>query len=78
MLTLEEAQLMGGFGSAVLELANDRGWDTRLLKRLGLPDLFVQHGEREELLDDYNLTERGIIATCVQLAGALGDAAAVV
>ncbi len=26
VLTLEEAQLMGGFGSAVLELANDRGW----------------------------------------------------
>lgn len=78
VLTLEEAQLMGGFGSAVLELANDKGWDTRHVKRLGLPDLFVEHGEREELLDAYNLTERGIIQTCVQLAGALGDAATTV
>ena len=77
VLTLEEAQLMGGFGSAVLELANDKGWDTRHVKRLGLPDLFVEHGEREELLDGYQLSERGIIETCVQLAGALGDAAAV-
>ena len=77
VLTLEEAQLMGGFGSAVLELANDKGWDTRHVKRLGLPDLFVEHGEREELLDEYHLTERGIIATCVQLAGALGDTATI-
>ncbi len=44
VLTLEEGQLMGGFGSAVLELANERGWDTRHVKRLGLPDLFVEHG----------------------------------
>jgi 1-deoxy-D-xylulose-5-phosphate synthase len=77
VLTLEEAQLMGGFGSAVLELANDRGWDTRHMKRLGLPDLFVEHGERDDLLDEYNLSERGIVQTCLSLANALGGAAAV-
>lgn len=77
VLTLEEAQLMGGFGSAVLELASDRGWDTRHVKRLGLPDLFVEHGEREDLLDEYNLSERGIVQTCLSLANALGGAATV-
>ncbi len=77
VLTLEEAQLMGGFGSAVLELANDRQWETRHVKRLGLPDLFVGHGERDDLLDDHQLSEDGIVRTCVTLAGALGNAAAV-
>lgn len=77
VVTVEEAQLMGGFGSAVLELANDRGWDTRNMKRLGLPDIFVEHGEREELLDDFDLSERGIAQTCLTLANALGGAAAV-
>ena len=77
VLTLEEAQLMGGFGSAVLELANDRGWDTRQVKRLGLPDAFVEHGERDDLLADYQLSEQGIAQTCVALANALGGAAAV-
>lgn len=77
VLTVEEAQLMGGFGSAVLELANDRGWETRHVKRLGLPDIFVEHGEREDLLDEYNLSERGIVQTCLSLANALGGAATV-
>ena len=77
VLTLEEAQLMGGFGSAVLELANERGWDTRHVKRLGLPDVFVEHGERDDLLADYHLSEQGIVETCTALAKALGGAAAV-
>lgn len=77
VLSLEEAQLMGGFGSAVLELANERGWDTRQVKRLGLPDIFVEHGEREDLLSDFHLTEQGIVETCLALAKAHGGAAAV-
>lgn len=77
VLTLEEAQLMGGFGSAVLELANERGWDSRQVKRLGLPDLFVEHGERDDLLADFRLSEQGIVETCMALAKALGDAATV-
>ncbi|GAB5404069.1 MAG: 1-deoxy-D-xylulose-5-phosphate synthase [Aureliella sp.] len=69
VLTLEEAALMGGFGSAVLELACDRGWDTRQMKRLGLPDSFVEHGDRAELLADCGMSVDGIVDACRELAG---------
>ena len=37
--------------------------------RLGLPDRFVEHGERGELLADLGLDAAGIAATCRRLAG---------
>lgn len=68
VVTVEEAVLAGGFGSAVLELACDRGWDTRHVRRLGIPDRFVEHGDREELLAEFGLSADGIADTCRQLA----------
>ena len=53
---------MGGFGSAVLEAAADAGLDTRNVRRLGIPDYFVEHGERSELLADLGLDAEGIAA----------------
>ena len=69
VITAEEAALMGGFGSAVAELAVDRGWDTRNLRRLGLPDRFIEHGEREELLEEFGLSAAGFVQVCHELAG---------
>jgi 1-deoxy-D-xylulose-5-phosphate synthase len=63
VVTVEEGTLEGGFGSAVLEAANSAGLDTRHLHRLGLPDQFVEHGERGELLADLGLDVSGICAT---------------
>ncbi len=68
VLTAEEATLMGGFGSAVAELAIDRRWDTRNFRRLGIPDRFVEHGERDELLDEFSLNTAGLVQTCQELA----------
>jgi 1-deoxy-D-xylulose-5-phosphate synthase len=68
LLTVEEGCLMGGFGSAVLESAVDRGLDTSRMMRLGLPDQFVEHGDREELLAELLLDAEGIAATCRRLA----------
>ncbi len=73
VVTVEEGALMGGFGSAVLELASDHGWDTRNLRRMGIPDRFVEHGEREELLADLGLSAEGIAAKCRELAGQTAD-----
>jgi 1-deoxy-D-xylulose-5-phosphate synthase len=70
VVTVEEAALAGGFGSAVLELAADLGLDASHTRRLGLPDRFVEHGERHELLADLGLTEAGIADTCRELAAA--------
>ena len=68
VITVEEAALMGGFGSAVLELANQEQLDTRYVKRLGIPDQFVEHGDREELLADLGLNDEGIMHACQEMA----------
>ena len=68
VVTVEEASLMGGFGSAVLEAAADAGLDTSHVRRLGIPDKFIEHGERGELLADLGLDAAGIAAACRALA----------
>lgn len=60
VLTVEEGTLEGGFGSAVLELANAEGLGGAHVRRLGLPDHFVEHGERPELLESLGLLANGI------------------
>jgi 1-deoxy-D-xylulose-5-phosphate synthase len=59
LITLEDASIMGGAGSAVLEFLNDRGISTRLL-RLGLADCFPSQGSREQVLQDYGLDPQAI------------------
>ncbi|GEK33980.1 1-deoxy-D-xylulose-5-phosphate synthase [Kurthia sibirica] len=56
IVTIEEAMLQGGFGSAVLEFANIHGYDTSLVNRMGIPDEFIEHGDVDLLLNDINLT----------------------
>jgi 1-deoxy-D-xylulose-5-phosphate synthase len=68
VLTVEEGALMGGFGSAVLEAASDAGLDSSRVRRLGIPDQFIEHGERHELLADLGLDASGIAAACRTLA----------
>jgi 1-deoxy-D-xylulose-5-phosphate synthase len=69
VITVEEGTIEGGFGSAVLEAANAAGLDTRGIMRLGLPDRFIEHGERGELLADVGLDVAGL---CVAVRRALG------
>ena len=67
-VTVEEGALMTGFGSALLEAANEAGVDTRHVRRLGIPDIFVQHGDRAEILAELQLDALGIADVCRQLA----------
>ena len=67
LITIEEGMLAGGFGSAVLEAANDEGLDTRKLRRFGIPDHYVEHGERGELLDQLGLNAKSIVQICRDL-----------
>ena len=69
VVTVEENALPTGFGSAVLEAVNDAGCPAPPIVRLGLPDRFVEHGERSELLAELGLDAAGIAATCRRLAG---------
>src|SRR5262249_11318293 len=63
VVTVEEGTLEGGFGSALLEAANAAGLDTRHVVRRGIPDRFVEHAERSELLADLGLDVNGLCAT---------------
>jgi 1-deoxy-D-xylulose-5-phosphate synthase len=64
VITVEESALMGGFGSAVLEAAADAGLNASHVRRLGIPDKFVEHGERGELLTDLGIDAAGIASAC--------------
>ena len=60
LVTVEENILMGGFGSAVLEYLSDLGIKNNFVKRIGLPDCFIEHGSQEELRNKYGLTPEKI------------------
>ena len=68
VVTVEEGCLLGGFGSAVLEAASDLSLDTSRIRRLGIPDRFIEHGERGDLLADLGLDAAGIASACRELA----------
>jgi 1-deoxy-D-xylulose-5-phosphate synthase len=60
VITVEEGTLEGGFGSAVLEACNAERIDSQNVIRLGIPDRFIEHAERGELLADLGLDVEGL------------------
>jgi 1-deoxy-D-xylulose-5-phosphate synthase len=60
LVTIEEAALAGGYGAAVADLLEDRGLRDCRLVRLGLPDRFIEQGERCGLLAGLGLDGAGI------------------
>ena len=66
ILTIEDGVLKGGMGSAVLEFMSDHGY-TPEVKRLGIPDCFVQHGAVQELHVICGIDETNIYRTIIQL-----------
>lgn len=60
VLTVEEGVLAGGFGSSVLELLSEEGMNSIVTARMGIPDNFVEHGTRSELLQELGLCAEGI------------------
>ncbi len=64
VVTVEEGALMTGFGGAVVEAACDAGLSAAHVRRLGIPDRYIEHGERNELLADLNLDAAGIARAC--------------
>jgi 1-deoxy-D-xylulose-5-phosphate synthase len=73
VVTVEEGTLEGGFGSAVLEAANSAGIDTRRVVRLGIPDRFIEHAERSELLSEIGLDINGICRAIRESRAEVGD-----
>lgn len=67
LVTVEENALAGGFGSAILELLETEGLSGIKVKRVGIPDYYIEHGSQSQLRKDLSLDAHGIAAT----AGAL-------
>ena len=72
VVTIEEGVVIGGFGDGVSSWLLENGFQGRI-KRLGLPDSFVQHGKREELLSEVCLDEISIIKTIQSLVNTSTD-----
>ncbi|MHC4850155.1 MAG: 1-deoxy-D-xylulose-5-phosphate synthase, partial [Planctomycetota bacterium] len=64
LVTVEDHTLQAGFGSTVVEALADRGVSGTRIVRLGLPDRFIEHGGRGELLDRYGLSAARIAERC--------------
>ena len=69
IVTLEDHVIAGGFGSAVMELLNERRSSTPVL-RIGWPNQFIEHGREDQLREKYGLTPAGI---CQSILNQLGD-----
>ncbi len=67
IITVEDHVLDGGFGSAVLEMLNDKGVTGFSLKRIGIKDRFVEHGPSDVLRRDYGIDSTAIINAAFEL-----------
>ena len=60
IVTVEDGTIVGGFGSAVLEFAQENQYHTKNIKRLGVPDIFVEHGTTNKLFESIALNPTSI------------------
>jgi 1-deoxy-D-xylulose-5-phosphate synthase len=67
VLIVEENTLQGGFGSAVLESLADRGVRNVAVKRLGIPDVFIEHGPQETLRERCKIDTKRILLEAKKL-----------
>jgi 1-deoxy-D-xylulose-5-phosphate synthase len=67
ILTVEDHAVSGGFGTCVIEAANERGLPTTDIHRLGLPDRFIHQGSRKEQQAEAGIDADGIEARALEL-----------
>lgn len=66
IITIENGAVTGGLGSAVVEYMADNGF-TPVIRRMGLPDRFVEHGSTPQLLHLCHIDQDAIISTLCEL-----------
>lgn len=66
VILVEDGCILGGFGSAVVEFMVDNGYHAQV-KRLGLPDHYVEHGTQQELYAENGYDTNGIVETAVAM-----------
>jgi 1-deoxy-D-xylulose-5-phosphate synthase len=67
IVTVEENVLNGGFGSAVIENLEKMEITGKKIKRIGLPDKFIEHGSQDILMEKYGLNPENIENTILAL-----------
>jgi 1-deoxy-D-xylulose-5-phosphate synthase len=68
VITVEDGCVQGGMGSAVIEFMADNGY-TAQVKRLGIPDQYIEHGTQDQLYAECGYDVAGMIRTAVELVG---------
>jgi len=68
IITVEDGVIKGGFGTAVLEFAADHGY-TPEIRRMGIPDYFVEHGTQQELWRECGYDAEGIRGAILEAVG---------
>lgn len=68
IITVEDGCLMGGLGSAVIEFMADNNYQAEV-KRLGIPDKLVEHGEQGELYTECGYDATAIVAAVIGMVG---------
>jgi 1-deoxy-D-xylulose-5-phosphate synthase len=72
IITVEDGILRGGFGSAVIEFMCDNGYHAEV-KRLGIPDYFVEQGTQEELIKECGFDAESIRVAILEMTGTRQD-----
>lgn len=67
IITLEDGSVLGGLGSAVTEFVNDHGYLGVQVRRLGIPDRFIEQGTLEELHHECGIDLEGIVQVAVEI-----------
>lgn len=67
IVTLEDGCVKGGFGSAVLEFANEKNYHQAIIRILGIPDKFIEHGSNDELFKSLHLSKNHLKKTIIDL-----------
>lgn len=70
IITVEDGCVQGGMGSAVLEFMADHGYNAQV-KRLGIPDSYVEHGTQDELYAECGYDVKAMVAAATEMAGQL-------
>jgi 1-deoxy-D-xylulose-5-phosphate synthase len=70
VVTVEENALIGGFGSSILHHLAVSGYDTSRIRNVGIPDRFVEHASREELLAEIGLSAESLAQVALEMIGA--------
>jgi len=60
IITIEDGTVIGGFGSAILAFASENEYQNKVIKHLGFPDHFIEHGKVNELFDNNHLSTAAI------------------